>query len=276
MFLLPRQFGLLAMNSNIRTHHSTSSKFWLIYSITIAVLFAIFYPISVSQILPKSKKLAGIKGLIDIGYHSTVYAFSLFIYSRSIFQPTFLVNYYNSGIQLVKKCKRLNLVDINTKGLFTRFFIHVTYTFFGYTFLNLVTYLRHVHELGAVPLFYHILPFIPDFVIGSTMIRLHATVLYQTICVKRINLAFSNCIDNVNASIRQFPAQRCWTHMRENDRLDQIIAHFALVYKKSRIMEQMASSLIIFSILKASFLQVVMVNIGFRLIYFAFHAINLD
>lgn len=253
VYLVPRQFGLLAANCDVRMRRQFKSRFWLLYSIICGCTFTISYPFAITAILSKIKTLheGNVFIFIEISNYVALYILTVAIYVRIMFSSTKHMNYNNLAFSLLDDCKAL-VIDQREYEYIIPFAARVLYLYFGYATLNAITLYQNSDNLKLVPIFYKCLFFLPDIVMANTMIRQHTSIALQAICCKRINQAFSECMD-VAKKIRNLstPYARLRMGSHATQRFDKITECHAKLYKVTRETESLSAILMIFAILKA-------------------------
>lgn len=253
ILIIPRQFGLLAMNCDIRNRYQTKSKFWRIYSVIVAIAFTVLYPISIAKTLPEMHISKGIIASLDKSYHITMYVFCVYTYYHMITHSEIQINHYNSGFRSYERCQELSQYKADEREALQRFIFRLFYSYFGYFTLNYLKAIRDGETIKSISSIHKIFGFMPDLIMESIMIRLNYAILMQIICLKHLNQGFENCVNTINSSIGRAPAERHIICCRVNERFDEIAAYHQFIYEKTRVTEQTASTLFIFSILKSIF-----------------------
>lgn len=254
VILAPRQFGLLAVTCDIRTRRMYKSTFWLIYSIMCGCIFIVTYPFAIAAILSKidSLNVGNVFTFIEISNYIAMYLFAVAIYVRIVFSSTKHMNYNNLAFSMYDDCKALCCKDNREFEYIVPFAIRLIYLYFGYATLNAITLYRNSESLSTVPVIYKLLFFVPDIVMANTIIRTHTTIALQIICCKRINQAFSECIEMANkAHHMPSPLERLKNGFIATQTFDRITECHAKLYKVTRGTEELTSNLMIFAILKA-------------------------
>lgn len=264
ILIIPRFFGLLALSCNIWQHSLKKSTFWYSYAIIFAIFFTIFYPISILSIFFNSNLPSyGIIAYLDKIYHISIYIFSLYTFFYYISFSDTLIYHHNSGFQCYKRCIQLNHdKHINENKLLFPFIFRIIYSYIGYFTLNYTKHLQDSASTASIPLFYKLIECLPDLLMECIMIRLQYVIVMQIICLKYLNRAFLNCIDELNAVPRRKPAKLNIVCCCLNDRFNEIVKNYIFVYNKCRATEKYASNLVVFSILKTSFHLTIRVSKG--------------
>lgn len=251
ILILPRQFGLLAARSDLKTQQLYHSFYWRIYSILCILVFAITYPIAIWSILsikdvtPENK----VHLVIEIINHIAMYLFSMLIYIRALFTIALHMDYSNSSFKILNECKALCADNRETAHIFP-LAIRVIFSFAGYVVLNAIALMENGENLQKTPIFYVFIYFIPDYVAASTLVRVATSISMQVISCERIGQAFSECMSTVRKSFKKSTLQRLRIDAQANQRFDRITECHSNVYELTRRIEKLTSNLVICSIMK--------------------------
>lgn len=250
--LVPRQFGLLAMHCDFRTSHISKSNFWLIYSIIFACIFSVSYPFAIMMIWEKTNTLSdgSLIAFIEISNHIAMYLVTVAIYIRITCTATHHMNYTNFVYATFNECRTLCNDRRELEYVFS-LIIRTTYLYFGYGFLNARKLYQHSDVLNTIPILYKFVYFLPDLVMGNTLLRIHTTFAIQTMSCERINEALSECIDNmIKANRITSTSERLRIYSESSRTFDKLTELHAKIYKITRGTEELTSNLMIFSISK--------------------------
>lgn len=200
-FVFPRIFGLLPMQYDMTLLKLTRSNFWHLYCLIISSVFAFVYPFALVHIINNRPENSdnGIAQVVEKLHYCTTYIMAISVYVRQIFFTRTLSNFINNGIGFYS---RVENAFPNQKIRFSEFIVpyisRAIYSYVGYTFMNYLTLTYFYGDLKNVNCFYIALYFLPDIVITSTAIRFHSTIIMQTLTMRRLNAAFSDCIKCLN------------------------------------------------------------------------------
>lgn len=253
VFVVPRQFGLLAVNCDIRERRMYKSIFWLMYAIICGCSFTVAYPFAITTILSKMQTLheGNVFVFIEISNYVAMYIFTVAIYTLIMFYTPQHMSYNNLAFSLLADCKAL-VIDKREYEFIIPFSIRMIYLYFGYAALNAITIYQNSDNLNEVSIIYKCLYFLPDIVMASTMIRFHTSIALQAISCKRVNQAFFECT-NMAKKIYSMstPLERLRMGSKVTQTFDKITECHAKLYSVTRGTESLTSLLMIFAILKA-------------------------
>lgn len=262
--LLPRNWGLLPANCNVRLRQISVSKIWLIYSILCGISFAIIYPLAILAISPKTKTMAqgDIFVFIEITNHTAMYLFSVAVFCRIIIFAKTHIDYTNAAFSIFDKCKLL-CNDNREIAFIVPFVIRILYLYFGYAALNAIKLMQNSENLETVPFVYKYTYFIPDIIMANTMMRFHTTISLQIVCCNRINEALVECMEIMKKSNAKSANELAKIQFDVNQRFDHITECHQQLHAVTRGTEPLAANLLIFYILKAFAHLSSMVNLFF-------------
>lgn len=254
VMLLPRQLGLLAVETNIKTQRLARSTFWKLYSILWIGSFIIVYPCAIHTILSNKKMLSenNTHGIVETVTQFAMYLFSVMIYIQTLFSTSSHIKYNNFAFEMLDKCKKL--CPTNRESSYTlRFIIRVFYSYFGYIILNIITSYGIMQTVSFV---YVCIYFLPDIISVVTLIRVATIIAILDLSFHRINCAFKNCMKIA----KKYPKTILRLKMGSYATFIQITEYHYKVYELTREIERLTTNLVVFSILNV-FVQIVsMVN----------------
>lgn len=252
LYIIPRVFGLTAASCNIRSCKIYKSTCWRIYAIGCACAFTVMYPIAIITILTSIK--AHYQGkvfvFIDISNYFATYLFCVAIYLPVMSSSPELIEYINLNFSLYDDCKAL-CKDRREIMFFLLFTSRAIYLYIGNTVLNTLKLNENSEDLAMVPFIYKCSFFIPDMIMASTMIRFRSAITMYIMCCKRINQAFSECLNSLKTFNGKSANERFRISIRAKYTFDKITECHAKLYSSIKATESLSGNLLIFSILTA-------------------------
>lgn len=194
-------FGLLPLRYDVNQLKMTISKFWHSYCLIVSLLFVFAYPFALVHIINNRTENndSGIAQIVEKLHYCATYAMAISVYIRQIFFSRTTQSFINNGMDFYS---RVENSYPNQKFAYMEFTIpyvsRAVYSYIGYTFVNYLTLTYFYGELKNINYLFVCLYFLPDIVITSTNIRFHSAIIMQTMTLRRLNTAFTSCINSIN------------------------------------------------------------------------------
>lgn len=253
-FLIPFLFGLLPLRYDVKKLRLARSRFWYIYCLIMSSLLAFVYPFALLHILNNRMENndIGIAQIVEKLHYCATFVLAISVYIRQIFFTRTLVNFINNGIEYYS---RVESAFPNQKIASLEFAIpyigRAFYSYLGYTFVNYLALTHFYGELKNVNYLFVCLYFLPDIVITSTAIRFHSMIIMQTLTMRRLNAAFSDCIDRINRRDGKSPYERKKELSGLCDRFDEITIFHDQIWTFRSTADRLFSNIILFAIINA-------------------------
>lgn len=254
-FTVPRFFGLLSLRYDSYTEQLAPSRLWFIICNLVGISFIGIYPFAVVEII-KNRTLRnnednGIGRIMDVSQYVIWYVLSVSVFIRQMYFSRPQMHLINGIIKFYRQCEVLCEGRVHVVEFIYPLILRGIYSYCGYAILNLLILMYFFDDLSDVTLIYKIAYFMPNFVITTTTIRFHSGVMQLTICGRRINWAFSDCIESVNAAHNKSAAEFAQVCSSATERFELLITYHAEWYKAARMMESGLSLLMLFTVTNA-------------------------
>lgn len=254
-FAIPQIFGILPCAYDLKNVCLIPSRKWNCFCGIFGIFFGIVYPLAVLEIMAKrtirDDDINGISSLIEKLRYIALYLFSLSVYIRLTFYAATQAAYVNGGISFYDRCNKLCGDNVGVKKFLIPYFCRVIYSYVVYAGLNYVSLAYYYGDLSSVNILYKFIYFVPDIVMTSTNVRSHSSILMQTVCCRRINLAFTRCIDSVNKSRNKTHMEQMEACNEASDKFESLTLYQAELIGYARITENILAIIMIFLILNS-------------------------
>lgn len=189
-------------------------------------------------------------GRIMIGSHYVfIYVLSVSVFIRQMFYSKSQMYSMNRFKEFYQKCSTLCEVDVGE--FIYPFILRGICSYIGYATINYFVLFYFYGDLSHVNLVYKILFFMPYVVISTTMIRFHSGVMHLTICGRRLNRAFNDCIESINAAHDKPAAEFDQVCTSAMTRFDYLTWFHGEWYELARSMEKGLSLLMLLIVTNA-------------------------
>lgn len=252
-FLGPRCVGLFPLSYDSIKKRFVPSRPWQTVCSIYGLFFVIIYPLAATKLFQNRPPphYHSIGRTIIISHLVIAYLMSVGALVRCVYCSLPQMELMNRCTRFYRHCETLSDENMDVNGFVYPFIFHGIYSHFGYAFLNylLINYL--FGNLSRVNWIYKIVYFIPYTMITTANISFHSGVMQLTICGRRLNHAFSTCIDSINAA-----------HNKSKDELEQmcksVMARFEYLtlihgewYEIARMLEKELSLMMVFTIINS-------------------------
>lgn len=250
-FLIPRLFGLIPLGHNIQSLGVEKSRIWQMVCILAATAFFFFYPPSLLQIIGNIENTASISHYVEKLRYLATYVLAAAIYARQVFYSDEMMNFINDGIRIYFRCEPIVEDNVGVREFMFPYIFRAVYSYFGYASMNYFSFVFLYDNAKNVTFFRKVLFFIPDFVITSCCIRFHSTILMLTISFRRLNSAFSKCVERVNNPSAVNGLHLPHVSQDPCDQFNAVVELHQELFRMSKEAEKQLSNTILFTISNA-------------------------
>lgn len=222
-----------------------------------AVLFILIYPfaaIALHKNRPRYNSHANIVSrFMLVVQYAVMYLLSVGVLIHYMYFSKYVMHFMNRSIKFYRQCEWLNEDKMHLGKFMYPFILRGIVSYFGYALLNYLSLVYFFGDLSRINLVYKIVYFAPYIVITTMTIHFHAGVVQLTISGRRINQAFSTCIESINVA-----------HDKPSDEFEQICAlamkrfnyltlHHVEWYEIARMLEKKLSLLMLFTVVNSTY-----------------------
>lgn len=208
---MPRYFGLLALRYDYNAGRLVPSRLWLTICILTGLLFIGIYPFAAIEIIKnrtfRDNEVNGIGRIMDVSQYVIGYVLAVSVFIQQMFFSTQQMHLTNRAVMFYRQCETLCEEKISVGEFIYPFILRGICSYCGYAILNSLILFYFFDDLSQVNVIYKMAYFMPNIVITTTAIRFHWGMMHLTICGRRINRAFSICIESVNAAHNKSTAE---------------------------------------------------------------------
>lgn len=216
------------------------------------LLFIGIYPFAAAAVI-KNRSLRdsednGIGRIMDVSQYVIWYVLSVSVFVRLMYFSKQQMLLANRIIAFYRQCEVLHGEKLYVVEFVYPLILRGVYSYCGYALLNYLMLVYFFDDLSEVNIIYKIAYFMPNIVITTTTVRFHTSVMELTICGRRINWAFNECIESVNAAHNKSVAEFAQICSSATERFESLTTYHAEWYKVTRMVESGVSLLMLFTV----------------------------
>lgn len=206
-YLVPRTFGLHSLRYDSNTEEFVPSRLWFTVCNLSSLFFIAIYPISMAEITSSRPIRANEDNTVGrfmvVSHFAILYVLSVIVVIRQMWFSEPQIHSINRCLKFYRQCETLNVKEMDIRQFIYPFIFRGIYSYSGHAFINFLSLLVFYNDLSRVSFVSKILYFAPNIIITTAAIRFHSGVMKLTMCGRRINRAFSNCIISINTACNQ-------------------------------------------------------------------------
>lgn len=263
-FMVPKFFGLQSLRYDLNVDRLVPSRPLLIICNLCGLLFIIIYPFAATKIIEnrtlRDNENNSMGQIMDVAQYVIWYVLSVCVFIRQMFMSKLQMKVVNRFIKFYRLCESLGEEKMEVDELLYPFILRGIYSYLGYAILNCLVLTYFFGDLSHVNFVYKFAFFIPNIAITTTTIRFHTGIMQLTICGKRINRQFGNCIECINTANNKSSSEFKRICTSAMERFDYLTMYHAEWYEIARMMEKGLSLLMTLTVTNAFWILTTTVN----------------